>query len=40
MNINLRGKVAVVSGGGATLISKAVVQALVGAGAHVAIFRY
>ncbi len=36
MNINLRGKVAVVSGG-ATLIGKAVVQALVSAGAHVAI---
>lgn len=36
MNINLKGKVAVVSGG-ATLIGKAVVQALVCAGAHVAI---
>jgi len=36
MNINLIGKVAVVSGG-ATLIGKAVVQALVSAGAHVAI---
>ncbi len=36
MNINLKGKVAVVSGG-ATLIGKAVVQALVSAGAHVAI---
>lgn len=39
MNIDLKGKVAVVSGG-ATLIGKAVVQALVSAGAHVAIFRY
>lgn len=36
MNIDLKGKVAVVSGG-ATLIGKAVVQALVSAGAHVAI---
>ncbi len=36
MNIDLKGKVAVVSGG-ATLIGKAVVQALVNAGAHVAI---
>lgn len=36
MNINFKGKVAVVSGG-ATLIGKAVVQALVSAGAHVAI---
>nr|MBD0118671.1 short-chain dehydrogenase [Acinetobacter baumannii] len=35
MNIDLKGKVAVVSGG-ATLIGKAV-QALVSAGAHVAI---
>ena len=35
MNIDLKGKVAVVSG--ATLIGKAVVQALVSAGAHVAI---
>ena len=36
MNIDLKGKVAVVSGG-ATLIGKAVVQALVNAGARVAI---
>lgn len=36
MNIDLKGKVAVVSGG-ATLIGKAVVQALVSAGTHVAI---
>lgn len=36
MNIDLKGKVAVVSGG-ATLIGKAVVQALVSAGAHVTI---